>query len=85
MITPSVIAQAIAFLRSGGGKLLPQDINTIGKFAQFVEQGRSKGNLGQTGQYIQSLSDNLFGKQYGYMTNPILKRAFDLVVQGAQK
>ena len=85
MIPPNIIAQAIALLRSGGGKLLSQDRNTIGRFAQLVEQGRSKGNLGQTGQHIQSLSDNIFGKQYGYMTNPILKRALDLVVQGVQK
>lgn len=78
MIPPQLIAQAAKLLQ---GKITPEDIATIGRFAKLVEQGRAKGNLGVTGQHIASLASNIFGKQYEYLSNPVIKTALDQVLQ----
>ena len=82
MIPPNVIAQAIKLLQ---GKITPRDIDTIKGFSQMVAKRRAGGELGDTGTQIQSLVDNIFGKQYGHLSNPVVKRALDLVVQGVQR
>lgn len=57
----------------------------IGEFAQLVENNpnANKKNLGQLGDYVQSLAETVFGKQARNMTNKQLKNSLDLVMKDA--
>ena len=81
MIPPQLIIQAAKLLQ---GKITPRDIDTIKGFSQMVAKRREGGELGDTQTQIQSLADTIFGKQYGAVSNPILKRALDQVLQRMQ-
>lgn len=80
-MSPQVIKRA-AQLLSAGGKVHPQDIDEIGKFAEMVEMGK-KGNMGETGKTIQALIENLFGKKAASMSNRQAKDVLDQVLQRA--
>ncbi len=64
------------------GKLTKEDVNTIGNFAQAVETGKDKKNLGQLGNTMQSLTENVFGKKAANWSNKQIKNAWDQVTQG---
>lgn len=78
--SPEMIQSAIQLLQ---GNLNKEDVKTIGNFAQAVETGKDKGNLGETGKTMQSLTENVFGKQAANWSNKQIKNAWDQVMQGA--
>lgn len=69
--------QAVNLLRN---RLTPSDVDTIGRFAEVVETGGGKRNLGELGQTIHSLAKNVFGKDAVNWSNEKIKNAFDLVL-----
>jgi hypothetical protein len=77
--TPKMIQSAIGLLKN---RLQPEDVNTIGQFAEKVEKGQDKGNLGDLGKTMQSLTTNVFGQPAANWSNKQIKNAFDLVVKG---
>lgn len=62
-------------------QLTPEDINTFGQFAQKVETGKSRANMGTLGQTIQSVITNLFGNKAANWTNQQVKDALDQYTQ----
>lgn len=62
----------------------PEDRTIIGRFAQLVETGKGKNNLGELGETIHSMAGNLFGqKNTANMTSKQLKNLFDLALKVA--
>lgn len=60
----------------------PEVRSAIGEFAQIVETnpGANKANLGQLGDYVQSVAEGLFGEKAANLTNKQLKNLFDVLV-----
>lgn len=79
--TPAMIQKAVSYLK---GNLNKDDIKTIGSFAQKIEEGKGKSNLGELGKTMQSMTEDAFGKQAGNWSNKQIKDAWDMVVQGVQ-
>ncbi len=77
-MTAPALEPAIQLLRN---KLRPEDINLIGKFAEIVETGGGKKELGQVGSDMSSLVKNVFGKNAETWSNQKVKNVFDLVLQ----
>jgi len=65
----------------------PEVRNLVGKFAQIVEDNpnANRKNLGELGEYIQSLGEAVFGKEASNLTNKQLKNALDLIMQQADR
>lgn len=64
------------------GKIMPQDIQTFGKFGEMVETGKARGNLGQVGQDVQSFIGNVFGERAARTwSNKQVKEALDLLLK----
>lgn len=65
----------------------PEVRDMVGQFSSIVEQypTASRKNLGQLGDYIQTLATSVFGKQVENLTNKQIKNALDLVMQQAFK
>lgn len=78
-VNPAVIKNAVALLR---GKITPSDRDLFGKFAQSVETNKARGNLGETGQLIQSFIQNAFGKESANWNNRTVKNALDMLLKG---
>ena len=78
--TPQLINMAVKLLK-GMGSGRKEDIANVGRFAEIVQSGKYKGNLGQLGQTINSFTENIFGKEAGNWTNPVIKNALDQVMQ----
>lgn len=76
------VQSAIKILR---GKITPADRELFGKFAQLVETNKARGNLGQTGQTIQSFIENAFGPQAANWNNKTVKSALDMLLQGIDR
>lgn len=76
--SPALINRAAQILQ---GKIMPEDIRLFGKFAELVERGKAKGNLGETGRTIQSFVKNVFGREAGGWSNLQVKQAIDLLLQ----
>lgn len=76
--SPALINRAAQILQ---GKIMPEDIRLFGKFAELVERGKDKGNLGETGRTIQSFITNAFGSQARTWSNLDVKKALDLLLQ----
>lgn len=62
-------------------KLTKEDIKLIGRFAEIVESKGPKADLGDVGKTVQSLAENMFGRDAATWGNAKLKNAFDLVLQ----
>lgn len=66
------------------GKITPGDREVIGKFAEMVETGRGSEELGEVGQTVQSLVDDLFGRDIGAnLSNWEVKEALDMALKRA--
>lgn len=66
----------------------PEVRKLVGQFSEIVEKSpatANKKNLGELGDYIQSLAETVFGKEAETMTNKQLKNAFDNIMQVADR
>lgn len=75
--TPAMVQNAIQLLQ---GKLNKDDVDIIGRFAQAVETGKGKKDLGIVGHVMQSLTENVFGKKAANWSNVQIKNAFDQIL-----
>ena len=71
LVNPKKIAQLRKVLR-------PDDVKLLGRFAELVETGKAKGNLGELGKTVQSLTENIFGKKAAGLSNKQIKNLWDL-------
>ena len=80
--TKAFTKQQIETVRKG---FSPEVRNLVGRFAQAVEQNpqANRKQLGQLGDYIQSLGETVFGNKAANLTNKQLKNAFDAIMQEA--
>lgn len=60
----------------------PEVKSAIGKFASIVESNPSanKSNLGELGDYVQTVAESLWGERVANLTNKQLKNAFDVLM-----
>jgi hypothetical protein len=79
-VSPQLLKQATKLLK---GRITKDDVNVIGRFGEMVETGKGRNNLGETGQIIQSLVQNIFGSKSKDWNNQTVKNALDQVVKGA--
>lgn len=66
----------------------PEVRKLVGQFSEIVEKNPStanRKNLGELGEYIQSLAETVFGKEAETLTNKQLKNAFDSIMQVADR
>ena len=81
-ITPQLVNQALKDFSKFGGRITPQNIQDLGKFAQLVETNKARGALGQAGQRTQGFVDAVFGRQVtGGFSNKQVKEAIDMLLQ----
>lgn len=84
--SPIEINKAAVKMRSNPtGRVLPEDVNVMGKFGELVETGKGRNNLGETGATIQSLITSLFGNKAKDWSNKQIKIALDEVLKRAME
>ena len=76
--TPEMVKQAAKLLK---GRIKPEDMQIMGRFAEMMDKGKGRGNLGQTGVDIQRIAEQIWGKQAANWSNKTINDALNMVNQ----
>jgi hypothetical protein len=70
------VSKAVQFLRN---KIQPEDVALLGRFSEMLSQS-PKGEVGEIGQKVHSLAQNVFGDEAASWSNQKIANVFDTVL-----